>query len=157
MSDHAPMASPEQDAAPVPAMPLTGGCMCGAVTFEVSQPLLGAAYCHCKRCQRRTGTGWSLSGLAAPGSFTVTRGEDVVAAHRPDDGWHKSFCSQCGSQLWTRNPDNPDLVGVRFGALDQDPGTRPGVHQFVAYAAPWAPVPDDGLPRFPERMTWPDA
>ena len=42
-----------------------------------------------------------------------------------------------------------------MGSLDQDPGVRPGLHQFVDYAAPpWAPVPDDGLPRFPERMTW---
>ena len=35
---------------------LTGACMCGAVTFAVSRPLVGALYCHCKRCQRRTGS-----------------------------------------------------------------------------------------------------
>ena len=43
---------------------------------------------------------------------------------------------------------------MRVGALDQDPGVRPSVHQFVDYAAPWEPIPDDGLPRYPERMTW---
>jgi hypothetical protein len=43
---------------------------------------------------------------------------------------------------------------VRMGALDQDPGIRPSVHQFTDYAAPWEPIPDDGLPRFPERMDW---
>ena len=42
-------------------------------------------------------------------------------------------------------------VGVRLGAFDEDPGIRPAVHQFVAYAAPWEPIPDDGLPRYPER------
>ena len=41
-----------------------------------------------------------------------------------------------------------------MGALDQDPGIRPGAHQFVSYAAPWYEIPDDGLPRFPERLTW---
>jgi len=41
-----------------------------------------------------------------------------------------------------------------LGALDGDPGLRPSVHQFVDYAPEWSPVPDDGLPRFPERMTW---
>jgi hypothetical protein len=40
---------------------------------------------------------------------------------------------------------------VRLGAFDADPGVRPGIRQFVAYAAPWEPIPDDGLPRFPER------
>jgi hypothetical protein len=40
---------------------------------------------------------------------------------------------------------------VRFGAFDSDPGLRPGSRQFVDYAAAWEPIPDDGLPRFPER------
>jgi hypothetical protein len=135
--------------------PLSGACMCGAVRFDVSEPLLGALYCHCKRCQRRTGTAFSVSGLTAPGSFAVTQGEDAVRTYEPpDDGWLKSYCVACGSQLFTTHPENPELIAVRLGALDQDPGVRPGAHQFVDYAAPWAPVPDDGLPRFPERMTW---
>jgi hypothetical protein len=134
---------------------LTGGCMCGAVRFEVSAPLAGAAYCHCKRCQRRTGTAFSVSGLAQPGTFSIAQGEDVIRTYDPGDGgWLKSFCSACGSQLFTRNPENPELVAVRVGAIDGDPGVRPSVHQFVSYAAPWDPIPDDGLPRFPERMTW---
>ena len=135
--------------------PLTGACMCGAVRFEVSEPLMGALYCHCKRCQQRTGTAFSLTGLTQAGSFAVTEGGDSVRTYRPeDDGWLKSFCSECGSQLFTSHPENPELIAVRLGALDQDPGVRGSVHQFVDYAPPWAPVPDDGLPRFPERMTW---
>lgn len=138
-----------------PLAPLSGGCMCGAVRFSISEPLLGALYCYCKRCQRRTGTGFSVSGLTQAGSFELTEGKDELATYDPGDGgWRKSFCGKCGSQLFTRNPDDPDLLSVRFGALDQDPGIRPGVHQFVDYAAPWAPVPDDGKPRFPERMAW---
>jgi hypothetical protein len=78
-----------------------------------------------------------------------------VGTYRPDgDGWHKSYCSACGSQLFTSHPENPELIAVRVGALDQDPGVRPSVHQFVEYAAPWEPIPDDGLPRYPERMAW---
>ena len=42
-------------------------------------------------------------------------------------------------------------MSVRFGALDADPGIRPSYRQFVAYAAPWEQVPDDGLPHYPER------
>ncbi len=135
--------------------PLTGRCMCGAVSFSISEPLPGALYCHCKRCQRRTGSAFSVTGLTQPGSFSITDGADAVRTYRPDDdGWHKSFCSACGSQLFTNHPENQELLAVRLGALDQDPGIRPAAHQFVDYAAPWEPIPDDGLPRFPERMQW---
>jgi hypothetical protein len=46
---------------------------------------------------------------------------------------------------------NHDQMAVRMGAFDGDPGIRPSFRQFVAYAAPWEPIPDDGLPRYPER------
>ena len=138
-----------------PEMPLTGGCMCGAVRVEVSKPLLGAAYCYCKRCQRRTGTAFSVTALSEPGSFRVTEGEDSVGTYDPGDGgWVKSFCKACGGQLYTHNPENPDLVAVRMGTFDDDPGVRPGVHQFVDYKAAWYEIPDDDLPRFAERLTW---
>jgi hypothetical protein len=135
---------------------LTGRCMCGAVHFEVTAPLLGALACHCKRCQRRAGTAPSRTALTEPGSFALTGGEEAVRDYDPTDGWIKSFCSVCGSHLFTTHPENPELIAIRFGALDQDPGVRPSVHQFVDYAPPWAPVPDDGLPRFSERMSWDD-
>ena len=44
------------------------------------------------------------------------------------------------------------MVSVRMGALDDDPGIRPMAHQFTDYAASWETIPDDGLPRFPERV-----
>jgi hypothetical protein len=147
--------SPDAEAGQAGRAPLTGGCMCGAVAFEVTAALLGALVCHCKRCQRRTGTAWSASALTQPGSFAVTRGVGAVATWQPDDdGGSKSFCARCGSQLYTTHPDSPELIAVRMGALDRDPGVRPGVRQFVDDAPAWAPVPDDGLPRFPARMTW---
>ena len=45
---------------------------------------------------------------------------------------------------------NADPIGVRMGTFDQDPGIVPCARQFVASAAPWEPIPDDGLPRHPE-------
>jgi hypothetical protein len=126
--------------------------MCGAVRFEISEPLLGALYCHCKRCQRRTGTAFSVSALTAPGSFAIVDGDGIVRSWDPGDGWIKSFCGECGGQLYTNSPDDPERLSVRLGALDEDPGVRPSAHQFVDYAAVWEPIPDDGLPRFGERL-----
>jgi hypothetical protein len=130
---------------------LTGGCGCGAVRFEVSEPLLSARYCHCTRCQRRTGTAASASAAVLPGSFHVTQGEQAMRAWKPEGGFEKWFCGECGSALFSRSPDDAQRVSVRLGAFDSDPGVRPSERQFVAYAAPWEPIPDDGLPRYPER------
>ncbi len=125
--------------------------MCGAVRFEVTEPLVSARYCHCTRCQRRTGTAASVNAVIVPGSLRVLSGEELIQAFEPPDGATKLFCSVCGSALWSRPGDDPDVLVVRLGAFDADPGIRPSYRQFVAYAAPWEPIPDDGLERFPER------
>ncbi len=137
-------------------LPLTGGCLCGGVRYEITEPLGGAVYCHCTRCQRRTGAGAAASARVAPGSLTITAGEELVVAYQPEGGFAKDFCGRCGSALWARSPDDPDLRFVRLGSIDGDPGVRPSAHQFTAYAAVWEPIPDDGLPRYPERRP-PDA
>jgi hypothetical protein len=135
----------------MPDLPLRGGCLCGGVRFEVTEPLVSSSYCHCTRCQRRTGTAASAQARVAPGSLVITQGEELVRAYEPDDGWAKLFCSNCGSSLFSRNPDDHAVMSVRLGAFDDDPGIRPQWRQFVAYAAPWEPIPDDGLERFPEQ------
>jgi hypothetical protein len=129
---------------------LTGGCLCGGVRFEVRPPLGVAGYCHCTRCQRRTGTAASPQVRVEPGSVTVLQGADLVREHLPEDGFAKAFCSRCGAALWARDPDEDVPFSVRLGAFDADPGVRPSYHQFVDYAAPWEPLPDDGLRRYPE-------
>jgi hypothetical protein len=68
-----------------------------------------------------------------------------------DHGWPKCFCSACGSALWSRSPAEPGIVSVRLGTFDSDPQIRPQWYQFVAYAASWEALPDDGLPRYDER------
>ena len=132
------------------AVRLTGGCGCGAVRFEVNAPLVAARYCHCTRCQRRTGTGSSASAQVEPGSFQIVQGEERMRVWKPDGGAEKWFCGECGSALFSRDPDDTTKVAVRLGSFDEDPGIRPTVRQFVAYAAVWEPLPDDGLPRYPE-------
>ena len=130
---------------------LTGGCGCGAVRFEIDEPLVGAAYCHCTRCQRRTGGSASVSALMRRGSLRIVQGEDKLRAWIPEDGWAKTFCGECGSALFGGQTEGEHRI-VRLGVIDGDPGIRPGARQFVAYAAPWEPIPDDGLPRFDERL-----
>ena len=129
---------------------LTGGCLCGGVRFEVLESaLVGGGYCHCKRCQRRTGTAASANAQVEPGSVAVTAGADLMRTWQPEDGFAKVFCGECGSALFSHPPGEPSHRAVRLGAFDEDPGIRPQWRQHVASAVPWEPLPDDGLPRFP--------
>lgn len=126
---------------------LTGGCNCGAVRYEVTEALAAASYCHCKRCQRRSGAAASPNAHPAPGSFRIVAGQDRLRSWKPENGGEKWFCGDCGSSVYGHNPSHADPIGVRMGTFDEDPGIRPSVRQFVADAAAWEPIPDDGLPR----------
>jgi hypothetical protein len=129
---------------------VTGRCACGAVAFEVSKPFTTAGYCHCKRCQRRSGTLWSLNAMVPRDGYAVVRGEEHVRVWEPDDGLPKAFCEVCGGQLYS---DGGDCMVVRLGTLDDDPGIEPEWRQWLESAPAWEPIPDDGLPRFQQRRS----
>jgi hypothetical protein len=132
--------------------PVRGGCLCGAIRFELGKPPAEAGYCHCTRCQRRTGTAASAQARIDGRTFRLTAGEDALRAWRhPDGGFEKCFCARCGSHLFSRNPDDATQMSIRMAAFDEDPGVRPSWRAFVAYAAPWEAIPDDGLERHQER------
>src|SRR4051812_3207310 len=101
---------------------LTGGCLCGGVRFELTAPLEVAGYCHCTRCQRRTGAGSSANARIDGRTLRLLSGEDLVAcwAH-PDGGFEKCFCRVCGSHLYSRDPQDPSKLGIRLGVIDGDP------------------------------------
>ncbi len=129
----------------------TGGCLCGGVRFELAEAAQEAYWCHCTRCQRRTGTAASAQARIDGRTFRLLQGEELVKAWRhPDGGFEKCFCRECGAQLFSRNPDDPTQMSVRMSAFDDDPGVRPSWRAYVAYAANWEPLPDDGLERFDE-------
>ncbi|HEX7292398.1 MAG TPA: GFA family protein [Conexibacter sp.] len=128
--------------------PLTGSCLCGAVRFEVRAPFFDAGYCHCTRCQGRTGTGSSVNGLAHAQDVAVVQGEEAIRTWQPEGGFPKSFCGICGAHLFSGVPGGLGVCGIRFGALDGDPGIAPSFHQWTSSAPPWDPIPDDGLTRY---------
>ena len=136
--------------------PLAGRCLCEGVRFEVPGPALRAAYCHCTRCQRRTGTAASAQARIDGSGFRVLAGEDLIRTWRHSDGgWEKGFCSNCGAQLFSRDPEDHSKMSIRMSAFEHDPGVRPSQRSFVAYAASWEPIPDDGLPRYDESAPQP--
>jgi len=131
---------------------LAGGCLCGKVRYEISEPFVSASYCHCTRCQRRSGTAASAQARIVPGSLTILEGEELVKCWKPEDGFAKCFCSYCGGALWSQDADG-GIASVRLGTVDGDPGIRPSYRTYTNYAVEWEPIPDDGLERFGEAKT----
>lgn len=127
-----------------------GRCACGGVRFRVTEPFEMARYCHCHRCQQRTGTAASPNARLPVRAFEVTAGQDLIRSWQPPTGQSKSYCVSCGGQLFSR-PEGGTHVFVRLGAIQGDPGVRPEYRQWVDSAAKWEPIPDDGLPRYPEE------
>ena len=134
-----------------PDVPLSGGCLCGGVRFELAVAPQLAGYCHCTRCQRRTGTSSSAQALIDGDALAIVQGDELLAGWIPPAGGReKCFCHACGAHLFSRDQETGTFISVRMSAFDRDPGLPLSFRQHVASAAPWEPIPDDGLERFDE-------
>src|SRR5437660_10366285 len=121
---------------------VTGGCVCEGVRYEVSAPFVSSNYCHCTRCQRRTGTASSANARTADGSFRIVQGLELEKVWDPGGGgFHKAFCANCGSAVYSCNPETGLDVAVRLGTVGGTPGIRPEQHAFTHYAACRAALP----------------
>lgn len=127
-----------------------GSCLCGGVTFLVTAPALRSRTCHCSRC-RKAGSAAHVSYLVTSiDGITFTRGEDLVVTYKVPEAkfFTHAFCKVCGSSMPRRSPERGIAI-VPLGALDDDPGVRPGSHIFVGSKAPWDII-TDALPQFEE-------
>jgi hypothetical protein len=130
--------------------PLTGGCACGAIRYCCTAAPLLALKCHCRDCQRASGTAFAAILRVPAAAFTVTQGAPQFYTVRGDSGHSVSrgFCPECGSPLFSRLSGFSDVIGVRVGSLDDPSQYHPALDIFVASAQPWD-CPDPALPQFP--------
>lgn len=117
-------------------LPWDGGCRCGRVRLRVTAPPLVAAACHCKGCQRMSGSAYSLSAAIPAEGFEVTAGEPVIG------GLHGAtrhfFCPHCLSWMFTR-PEGIDwIVNLRPTMLDDAGWFEPLLETCTAERLPWA-------------------
>lgn len=125
---------------------LKGGCLCGAIRYEIDQPALGEAVCHCKNCQHQTGTAFSVLATVRSSAFKLI-GEPKLYADRGDSGAavHRHFCGTCGSPIYTSLPAKPKVVFVKAGTLDDTSQLAPKYHVWCDSAWPWTPFPADAV------------
>lgn len=131
--------------------PLRGGCLCGGVRFEVTEPFDRIGMCHCASCKKISGGAGTVSGRVRTEAIRILEGEELLTTYQPGEGSAKTFCSRCGTNLfgggWPENPTAP----VRLPTLDEPFRAKLDAHLFVRSIAPWEQLPDDGAPRYDER------
>jgi len=130
---------------------LRGGCLCGAVAFEVREPFTRIHHCHCSRCRKARAAAFTTNGFVSDAGVRFVRGEERIRTWKVPEAkfFTVAFCDTCGSGVPRVDPSRGIAV-VPLGALDDDPGRVGDDHIYVASAAPWDRV-TDGLPRFDER------
>jgi hypothetical protein len=133
------------------AMNLKGGCSCGAVRYKLAASPLIVHACHCRDCQRITGSAFVInvwierefvhdSSGAKPKSFML----GTVSARKQE----VFFCGKCGTYVWSRYIRAPgDTLFVRAGTLDKPHAVTPDVHIFTRSKVPWLELPR-GVPAF---------
>jgi hypothetical protein len=132
---------------------LSGSCHCGAVRFEVTEDFSAVRICHCTTCKKLSGGAGTTNGRARTDTIRVVAGEELIRTYQPDEGSSKSFCSQCGSNLFGGGWPESEFSSVRISAIDSPFDRKPEAHTYVRSVAPWENFPDDGLERFDERAT----
>lgn len=122
-----------------PTLPLTGGCPCGAVRFEVTALPLMLYTCHCTECQRWSGSAFGMSMPVTAASFTLTRGQPKPWRRVGSSGVQSTywFCSDCGGRSYGQRSARPDIIVIRAGTLDDTSWLRPIAHVYMRSAQPW--------------------
>ncbi len=99
----------------------TGGCICGRLRYEARKPPLRVTICHCRFCQRATGSAFMVEPVFDSGDLTVTAGEPTVYAHLSQGSGKRvdvHFCANCGTKLFLTFERFPGATGVYGGTFD---------------------------------------
>jgi hypothetical protein len=131
------------DDAPQIPQRLTGGCMCGAVRYIVTEKPVVTGLCHCNRCRPQSGSAFSTVIFVSRSAVTIT-GETKVFDDIGTSGLRvlRRYCPNCGSPLTTEFDVTPDLTVIKAGTLDFNAWFHPAWEMFTARRRRWVnPVP----------------
>ena len=125
----------------------SGGCLCGAVSYEVTGRLQDVLICHCGECRRWHGH-VSATAAADKGDLQLSeqRGLRWIKSPRSDAGARRGFCRECGSSLFWDGP-GLETISIAAGTLDAPTGLHVASHWYVSGAGDYYEIPEDGLPR----------
>jgi len=122
-----------------------GGCLCGAIRFEVRGKPLWVAHCHCFSCRRNTGAPVATFVGLSKEQFLLTQGRPATFASSP--GVSRAFCATCGTPLTYEAEQFAGEVHVYVSAFDEPSDFVPTAHVHTREQISWLKL-DDGLKRF---------
>jgi hypothetical protein len=131
--------------------PITGGCACGAVRYAVNADPVMMLNCHCRDCQRATGSAYAPVVVVPRSAFEMT-GELRYFTLTGESGGtvERGFCPRCGSRIAGNLGRYPQIVGLLAGSLDDPSIHKPSMDIFTASAHPWDHMAPDS-PKFPKH------
>ena len=119
-------------------MTRTGQCFCGAVKYTVTGEPINVRACHCRDCQRLTGSAFFVRALFPKDQVTIT---GQVAEYPSGDNVTRKFCPRCGSQLFADRKSRPDAISIALGSFDDLDGIVPPEHIWVSDKQAWYSIP----------------
>ena len=127
---------------------LAGGCLCGAVRYEVTAEPVRSSTCYCRDCQYASGGGPAHSLLVPRAGFAITKGAPRGYAKLSDSGNRitRHFCADCGTPLLSDRAGGP-FIAIRAGSLDDPAAYTPGGNIWARSAQAWHHI-DPALPRW---------
>ena len=141
---------------------MEGGCACNSVRYRLDSAPMFVHCCHCRDCQRQTGSAFAINALIESDRITILSGEPKPIAVPTDSGrpHHIYRCPGCGAAVWSEYGGRSALRFVRAGTLDDPAAFAPDVHIYVRSKLPWVSLPE-GIPAFDAyydaRQLWPAA
>jgi hypothetical protein len=123
-----------------------GGCLCGAVRYEITGPVSNPCYCHCTTCRRATGAPLVPWGTFAREAVRIVRGR--LSEFRSSAQVSRGFCAHCGTSLTYRHEARAGEIDVTLATLDDPTLVPPRMHVWVKDRLPWVAIGDD-LPQLP--------
>lgn len=128
-----------------------GGCECGAVRYRLTSGPIVVNCCHCRDCQRITGSAFALNAMIETDRVAVLSGAPEVRTlvREGERDTHAWRCGVCEALLWADHPMFGDAIRfVRVGTLDRAEALPPDAHYFLRSKHPWVTMPD-GVPGYP--------
>lgn len=135
-------------------VPFEGGCQCGAVTFHCTARPYVSYTCHCRACQRLTSSAFATC-IQVPAEAFSVRGPLASREREADSGSRPttSFCSVCGSAIYSANSARPRLRSIYVGTLERAEDVDVDAHIWTKRRLPWVVLPP-GHRDFPEAGDW---
>ena len=122
---------------------LTGGCMCGAVRYELRTDPFDCGWCHCRTCQLNSGAPAMVFASVPPDDFAWTEGAAKVKRVASSSFGHRSFCGECGTPFLMQVDHQPETVDFSVATLDDPDAVAPGFHIFWGSKISWFNPGDD--------------